>query len=574
MERGPRPWRSPRTAALSSAAGRPWRPPASPPDLPPLASAERQCFPEQSLIPLPTKSRRLTAAPSALPPSRIVPPELCRMMLPGRTLGKRHPATILPSARVSPLVIPAPVARWYTPPVERVPSQILAEVPMFSPSRLALVLALAAALSSQAVPHPQAGAAPAIPETPAGRTFKAWFEAFNSRDRALLDAYFHKYDSGKSPDNELHFCGMTGAFDLLQIVKSEPLHLEFLVKEHRGDTQAIGKLDVKEGDPAQVADFGLRALPPGTKVSDLNFKIDAAARTRVIDGAIAQLNEFYVFPETAKKMGDSVKSKQKKGDYDSITDGHAFAKKLTENFQEVSHDKHLRMDFSPAPMPDRPEGPPNADERARYRKDMERMNCGFDKVEILSGNVGYLKFNFFADPEMCGPTAVAAMNFLANVDAIIFDLRENGGGDPKMIAFVSTYLFSDATHLNDLWERKGDVTHQYWTLPYVPGKRLDGKPAYVLTSKETFSGAEEFSYNLKNLKRATLIGETTGGGAHPVNGHGIDAHFMIGVPFARAINPISKTNWEGTGVEPDVKVPAADALATAQKLVAEKLTSK
>jgi hypothetical protein len=445
---------------------------------------------------------------------------------------------------------------------------------MFSRSRLALILGLAAALAPQATPQTSAPAPPAIPETPAGRTFKAWLEAFNSCDRALLDAYFHKYDPSKSPDNELHFCGMTGAFDLLQIVKSEPLHLEFLVKERRGDTQAIGKLDVKAGDPAQVADFGLRALPPGTKVSDLNFKIDAAARTRVIDGAIAQLNEFYVFPETAKKMGDSVKSKQKKGDYDSITDGDAFAKKLTENFQEVSHDKHLRMDFSPAPMPDRPEGPPNADERARYRKDMERMNCGFDKVEILSGNVGYLKFNFFADPEMCGPTAVAAMNFLANVDAIIFDLRENGGGDPKMIAFLSTYLFSDATHLNDLWERKGDVTHQYWTLPYVPGKRLDGKPAYVLTSKETFSGAEEFSYNLKNLKRATIIGETTGGGAHPVSGHRIDDHFMIGVPFARAINPISKTNWEGTGVEPDVKVPAADALATAQKLAAEKLASK
>ncbi len=438
---------------------------------------------------------------------------------------------------------------------------------MFSPLRLVLVLALAAAMSPQTVPHPQAGAQPAIPETPAGRTFKAWLTAFNSGDRAQLDAYLHKYDPSKSLDNEMQFRGMAGGFDLLQIVKSEPLHLEFLVKERRGETQAIGKLDVKEGDPALVADFGLRALPPGTKVSDLNFKIDAAARTRVIDG-------FYVFPETSKKMGDLVKSKQKKGEYDSITDGDAFAKMLTENLREVSHDKHLGVDFSPAPMPDRPDGPPDADERARYRKDMERMNCGFDKVEILSGNVGYLKFNFFADPEMCGPTAVAAMNFLANVDAIIFDLRENGGGDPKMIAFISTYLFSEATHLNDLWERKGGVTHQYWTLPYVPGKRLDGKPAYVLTSKETFSGAEEFSYNLKNLKRASIIGETTGGGAHPVSGHRIDDHFMIGVPFARAINPISKTNWEGTGVAPDVKVSAADALATAQKLAAEKLASK
>jgi hypothetical protein len=445
---------------------------------------------------------------------------------------------------------------------------------MFSRSCLTLLLALAAAWPAQTAPQPQASAPPAIPETPAGRTFKAWLEAFNSGDRAVLDAYLHKYDPGKPVDREMEFRGMTGGFELLQILKSEPLHLEFLVRERRGETKAIGNLDVKEGDPAVVADFGLRALPPGASVSDLNFKIDAATRARVIDGAIAQLNESYVFPETAKKMGDLVKSKQKKGDYDSITDGGAFAKMLTDNFQEVSHDKHLNVDFSPVPMPKRPEGPPDADARARYRKDMERMNCGFDKVEILSGNVGYLKFNFFADPDVCGPTAVAAMNFLSNVDAIIFDLRENGGGDPKMVAFISTYLFSEATHLNDLWERKGDVTHQYWTLPYVPGKRLDGKPAYVLTSKETFSGGEEFCYNLKNLKRATLIGETTGGGAHPVNGHRIDDHFMIGVPFARAINPISKTNWEGTGVEPDVKVPAADALATAQKLAAEKLISK
>jgi C-terminal processing protease CtpA/Prc len=260
-----------------------------------------------------------------------------------------------------------------------------------------------------------------------------------------------------------------------------------------------------------------------------------------------------------------------------VTDGDAFAKMLTEQFQDVSHDKHLRVDFSPARIPEMPEtpsGPPPPEAVARYRQQMERMNCGFDKVEVLSGNIGYMKFDMFADPEICGPTAVAAMNFLANVNAIIIDLRENGGGDPKMIALVSTYLFSQPTHLNDLWERKGDTTQQYWTLPYVPGKRLDAKPAYVLTSKQTFSGAEEFSYNLKNLKRATLVGETTGGGAHPVSGHRIDDHFMIGVPFARAINPISKTNWEGTGVEPDVKVAAAEALATAQKLATEKLGSK
>lgn len=446
---------------------------------------------------------------------------------------------------------------------------------MFYPSCLALVLSLATAWTQQhSTADPQATTQTAIPDTAAGRTLKAWLTAFNSGDRAVMDAYYKKYDPSKSVDDEKRFRDMTGGFDLLKILKSEPLHVEFLVKEKRGDTQAIGKIDVKEGEPALVSDFGLRAIPPGTSASDLDFKIDAKTRASVIDGAIENLNAYYVSPDLAKKMEDAVRARQKKGEYDAMNDGDAFAKKLTEDFREVSHDKHLGVDFSPAKIPERPAGPPNAEQVAEYRKQMEKMNCGFDKVEILAGNVGYVKFDMFADPDICGPTAVAAMNFLGNVDAIIFDLRENGGGDPKMVALISTYLFSTQTHLNDLWERKSDSTSQYWTLPYVPGKRLDGKPAYVLTSKQTFSGAEEFTYNLKNLGRATIIGETTGGGAHPVSGHRIDDHFMIGVPFAKAVNPISKTNWEGTGVEPDVKVPAADALAAAEKLAAEKLSSK
>jgi hypothetical protein len=417
-----------------------------------------------------------------------------------------------------------------------------------------------------------AGAQVVIPDTPAGHTFKEWLEAFNSGDRERMDAYFRKYQPEVSADSQMSFRNMTGGFELLRIEGSERLHIEFVVKERNSKTRAVGGLDVKDADPAVVANFTLLAIAPGASLADVNFKIDGAERARVIDGATKNLNEFYVFPEVAKKMEDGLRARQARGEYDSVTDGSAFARMLTDQLQDVSHDKHLRVDFSPVPMPEHPPGP-NPDDDAQFRKQMERMNCGFERVELLPGNIGYVKFNMFADPEVCGPTAVAAMNFLAYVDAIIFDLRENGGGDPKMIALISTYLFSEPTHLNDLWERKGDTTHQYWTLPYVPGKRLDRKPAYVLTSKRTFSGAEEFSYNLKNLKRATIVGETTGGGAHPVSGHRIDDRFMVGVPFARAINPISKTNWEGTGVEPDVKVPAADALATAQKLATEKMNS-
>lgn len=413
-----------------------------------------------------------------------------------------------------------------------------------------------------------------IPETPAGHTLRAWLDAFNSGDRGVEEKYLHTYDPKRSLDDEMRFRGMTGGFMLLQILKSDPHSVEFMVKEHNSETMAVGKMEVKAGDPAMVASFSLRAVPPGTKASDLSFKIDAAARAKVIDGSVAALNETYVFPETAKKMEEAVRAHQKKGDYDSITDGDDFAKRLTDDFQAVSHDKHLRVMFNPAPMPDMEAQHSDPKREAEQRRNLERMNCGFNKAEILEGNVGYLKFDFFADPAICGPTVVAAMNFLANVDAIIFDLRENGGGDPKMIAFISSYLFGERTHLNDLWTRKGDITDQYWTLPYVPGKRLDEKPAFVLTSKDTFSGGEEFTYNLKTLKRATIIGETTGGGAHPVRGHRITEHFGIGVPFARAINPITHTNWEGTGVEPDVKVPAADTLTTAQKLAAEKLAAK
>ena len=428
--------------------------------------------------------------------------------------------------------------------------------------RLVPILLLAAARA-----WPQS---PVIPDTPAGHTLQAWLDAFNSGDRARIQAYQAKYEPTKSADETMAWRAQTGAYDLLGVDKSDRLHVEFRIKERAGPTEVICKLEVRDGNPATIVRFNLREIPPGMTAADMNMKIDPAMRARVIDGAVASLNEFYVYPETAKKMEEALRARQKRGEYDAVEDAEAFAELLTEHLQQVSHDKHLRVDFSPAVLPK--EGAPrdpNMD--ARMRTQMERENCLFQKLERLPSNIGYLKFNAFLPPDICGPTAIAAMNFLGNVDAIIFDLRDNGGGDPRMVALISTYLFDQPTHLNDLYNRKEDASEQFWTLPYVPGKRLAGKPVFVLTSKYTFSGAEEFAYNLKNLKRATIIGETTGGGAHPVSGHRIDDHFMIDVPFARAVNPISKTNWEGTGVEPDIKVPADQALDVAKEKAAEQI---
>jgi len=409
-----------------------------------------------------------------------------------------------------------------------------------------------------------------FPDTPVGRVVNEWLEAWNSGDSAQLSAYYRKHAVDRSMEVQMVRRAATGGYDLVSIEKSQPRLLEFVVRERKTGNLGFGVIELNVPGTVGLRQSFLSAVPPGGSVAA--FRIDAATRTRVIEAAIARLDTHYVFPEVAAKMAAAVRARALRGEYEAIDNGLTFALTLTEHFREVSRDHHLGVNFSAERIPDRPaNAAPDSAARARFRRQMETVNCGFVRAEQLSGNVGYLKFNFFADPEVCAPTATAAMNFLANTDALIVDLRENGGGSPAMVAFVTSYLFAERTHLNDLWTRRTNETREFWTQPDVPGKKLeDDKPVYVLTSRRTFSGAEEFTYNLKNLKRATIVGETTGGGAHPVSGHKLDDHFTIGVPFARAINPISKTNWEGTGVEPDVKVPAADALTTAQRLIAEK----
>ena len=416
-----------------------------------------------------------------------------------------------------------------------------------------------------------AAAAPvAIPDTPAGHTLKAWLDAFNSGERAQLESYIKKYNPAKAVGEMSHFRQMTGGFDLLGVDDSERLHLRFRVKERGGDRVAVGELVVKDGDPAMVDAFSLRAVPPGMTAADMNIKVDAATRTSVIDAIATKLGEFYIYPDVAKKMVAALRAHQKKGAYDAIVDGMAFAAMLTDQLRAVSHDGHLRVDCVPRTVKDEfPIDPPPPDDG--MRAEMRHENCGFRKVEVLPRNIGYVKLDFFGEPSVCGAVATAAMGFVANVDAVIFDLRENGGGDPEMVQYLASYLFGTRTHLNDLFERKRNKTTEYWTRPELPGKKLVGIPAYVLTSKGTFSGGEEFTYDLKALKRATIVGETTGGGAHPTGPQRVGDHFVIGIPLMRAINPVTKTDWEGTGVAPDVKVAADQALDTAVKLATEKL---
>jgi Peptidase family S41/N-terminal domain of Peptidase_S41 in eukaryotic IRBP len=416
-----------------------------------------------------------------------------------------------------------------------------------------------------------------VPDTPAGQTLRAFFDAFNTADHDRIAAYVKEYDPKNNAEGLVSFSNQTGGFTLVSIVHSAADRLTFLVRGRRDSIDAFGILQLDSTQPPRVKRLNIRALPPGAKPDDI--QLDAEIRRKTIDALSSKLTEYYVYPDVATKMIQAIQDHQRQGDYNSMTDGNDFADALSRDLRAVSHDKHLLVNYNPYTLTglsspsSRPHEPSPADQ-ARFRAVLEQQNCTFSKLEILNHNIGYIKFGAFPPPDICGSTVVAAMNFVAHTDALIFDLRENHGGDPEMVDFMVSYLFPQPTHINDLISRHENETHQYWTLPWIPGTRLVDQPVYVLTSHETFSGGEEFTFDLKTQKRATIVGETTGGGAHPVQGLPAGDHFTIGVPFARPINPVTKGDWEGTGIEPDVKVNATDALTTAEKLAADKLASQ
>ena len=309
---------------------------------------------------------------------------------------------------------------------------------------------------------------------------------------------------------------------------------------------------------------------------DQDKTIDSKMQAEIIDSVTQALNEIYVFPDVAKQMEKHLRKQYKKKKYKDLTSLMEFTQKLSEDLQEVSHDKHLRVMFMPDEMLAQFAGDTlTDDEKQRELEGRRRDNFCFKEVKLLEGNIGYVDLRCFSEAIDAGPTAIAAMNFLAYTDAIIFDLRENGGGSPSMIQLISSYFFHEPVHLNSFYIRRSDSTQQFWTQASVQGPRLTDVDLYVLTSSYTFSGAEEFTYNLKNMERATIIGETTGGGAHPIDIRVFEnLNAGMSLPFGRAVNPITGTNWEGTGITPHIEVPQEKALDVAHLEALKKLSEK
>lgn len=302
--------------------------------------------------------------------------------------------------------------------------------------------------------------------------------------------------------------------------------------------------------------------------------LNASDRAAIVQTLATKLNTNYIEPAVAERVGSAIAKKNAQGGYASAASVNAFSVALATDLRELSGDKHfgasLNEGFREASSAD--EVPSRAEmEEARDRA----MRRGYDieKIERLPGNVGYIDLRGFGPTEFAGPAYTAAMALMAGTDALILDLRRNGGGSPASVAYLMSHFFplGDRRHLIDIYSRPTDTTTQFWTVPTV-AQRYD-RPVYVLTSARTFSGGEDCAYDFQAQKRGTLVGEATGAGSNPVSwfsaGHGI----VVAIPTARAINFVTKTNWEHVGVKPDIAVPAAQALQTAHVAILRNLVS-
>jgi hypothetical protein len=299
------------------------------------------------------------------------------------------------------------------------------------------------------------------------------------------------------------------------------------------------------------------------------------------DAAISKISNLliqrYVFPDVAERMKQILLNKQSQGAYAAINTPDRFAMALEKDLQAICHDHHLCIQYNPArarELIDMRSSSPEKIASARQKglNRQRNLNCGFYKVERLSGNVGYLDLRFFADLKVGRKLADSAFSLLSNCQAIIIDLRRCSGGQPRTVQYYCSYFVREPTHLNTLVRRyKKKPEQHFWSLAHVGGEPLYDQAVYILTSRFTRSASEEFAYNLQALKRAVLVGEVTRGDAHDETEEVILDEFVLSLPDGRAVNPITKTNWEGTGVQPDVPTSAPDALDTAHALALEKL---
>jgi hypothetical protein len=423
------------------------------------------------------------------------------------------------------------------------------------------VAAAVATLAGIAQPA-QAQPAPAPPAAPA--------EASVSVPREVLERYVGRYEL----NGAILTVGVTGDGRLTAQLSGQPPGPPMRsVSATEFAADAVGVRLFFEGDGPKASRIRSRyngGEVVGTRIADapgaapsaaappapVAAPLDAAARQAVVTQLGTALRDRYVFPDVGEQAAAKIDAALATGAYDGL-DNAAFAARLNADVAAIAHDKHLNVGWQGGPPPGPPPGagPP------------PRAEAGVVRADRLAGGIGYIEVVGFPPPEAFRPVLDRAMAGLAGSKALIVDVRRNGGGSPPAVAYLVSYLLAADTrvHINDIVGRTPGTTEFTRTSAYSEPTPVSfaGVPVYVLTSSRTFSGGEEFVYDVKALGRATVVGEVTGGGANPTGGVPLGNGFMASIPFGRAENPVTGSNWEGHGVDPDVAVPAGDALAVA-----------
>ena len=285
-------------------------------------------------------------------------------------------------------------------------------------------------------------------------------------------------------------------------------------------------------------------------------------KREVIESLQEMVAQLYIFPEKGEEMADMLDKKRSQNAYARIKTPEAFAEQLTQDLQAVSKDFHLMIYSGPSTLDVYSDTKEIEYDDGYYLARDKRQNFGFLRTEILGGNIGYVRFDDFAEWEAGQKTVAAAFAFVQHTDALVIDLRQNTGGSPEMMAYIASYFFpkKPQTSFSSLYFRPSDTTVPLRSVKKLDGPRLEKMPLFFLIGANTASAAEGLAYDLQQLGRATLIGDTTRGGANPAQVYALPDGFRAMIPIGKAINPITQTNWEGTGVFPDQSVPAADAL--------------
>jgi hypothetical protein len=289
-----------------------------------------------------------------------------------------------------------------------------------------------------------------------------------------------------------------------------------------------------------------------TTIFTQDSRLDKDEKNLILGKTATFLAENYVLPDIGKKYESFLNRQMEKGAYDKISHPRKFARQLTQDLQQIHKDEHIRLIPIWPEQQILQEQDPVLAFLLNARQD-QYSNFGFQEVKIYPGNIGYLNITSFEAPEQAKQTADHALHFLQYIDALIIDLRNNSGGSIQMVQYLCSYFFDQATHLNSYYWRRGDYSEEFWTMDTINGKKRPDMPLYILVGPQTFSAGEEMAYNLKVQKRAILIGEKTGGGAHPGRRFTLNERFQIFIPTGRAINPVTGSSWENIGVLPDIE---------------------